>query len=114
MIEIHIIQPVEVEVEFEVEMFQSMMQFGFLSRAIEKQDWILGNSTGVQFHDEKWTAVKSIELQAEKLVLTYLRIRMSTDSILRYETFGIASGAYSSMKNIILIARLKVRRGSHC
>ena len=39
---------------------------------------------------------------------------MSMDSILRYEAFGIASGAYLSMKNIVLIARLKVRRGSHC
>ena len=36
------------------------------------------------------------------------------DSILRYGAFGIASGAYSSTKNIVLAARLKVRRGSHC
>ena len=65
---------------------------------IEKQNWILGNSTGVQFHDEKWTAVNSVKVQAEKLVLTYPRIGTGMDSILRYETFGIASGVYSSMK----------------
>ena len=58
--------------------------------------------------------VNSVEVRAEKLVLTYLRIGMSTDSILGYKAFGIASGVYSSMKNIILTARLKVRRGSHC
>ena len=81
---------------------------------IGKQDWIFGNSTGVQFCDEKWTVAKSVKVQAEKLVLTYLRIRMSMDSILRCEAFGIASGTYSSMKNIVLIARLKVRRGSSC
>ena len=56
----------------------------------------------------------SVEVQAEKLVLMYLRIGMSIDSILGYEAFGITSGAYSSMKNIILIARLKARRGSCC
>ena len=50
----------------------------------------------------------------ENLILTYLRIGTSTDFILRYEAYGIASGTYSSMKNIVLIARLKVRRGSHC
>ena len=81
---------------------------------IRKQNWILGNSTGVQFCDEKWAAVNSVEVQAGKLVLTYLRIGMSTDSILRYEAFGIASGAYSSMNNNVLAARLKVRRGSRC
>ena len=58
--------------------------------------------------------VNSVKVQAEKLVLIYPRIGTSTDSILGYEAFGIASGAYSSMKNIVLIARLKVRRGSHC
>ena len=63
---------------------------------------------------KKWTAINSVEVQAEKLVLMYPRIGMSMDSILRYEAFGIASGAYSSMKNIVLVARLKVRRGSRC
>ena len=101
-------------VKFELETFQSMMQFEFLNWAIEKQNWNLGNSTGVQLHDEKWTAFNSVKVQAEKLVLTYQRIGMSMDSILRYETFGIASGVYLSMKNIVLIPRLKVRTGSHC
>ena len=58
--------------------------------------------------------VNSVKVQAEKLVLTYLRIGMSTDSILRYEAFGIASGAYSSTKNIELVARLEARRDSCC
>ena len=34
---------------------------------------------------------------------------MSMNSILRYEAFGIISGVYSSMKNIVLIARLLIR-----
>ena len=101
-------------VKFELEMFQLMMQFEFSNWVIEKQNWILGNSTGVWFCDEKWTAVNSVEVQAEKLVLMYPRIGMSTDSILGYEAFGIASGAYLSTKNIVLVARLKVRRGSCC
>ena len=58
--------------------------------------------------------VNSVEAQAEKLVLTYLRIGMSMEFILGYEAFGIASGMYSSMKNIVLVVRLKVRRGSCC
>ena len=81
---------------------------------IEKQDWILGNSTGVQFHDAQWTVVNSVKVQAEKLVSTYLRRGMSMDSILGYGAFGIATGVYSSMKNIVLIARLGVKRGSCC
>ena len=105
---------IAVEVELEFEMFQLMIQFKLLSWVIRKQNWILGNSTGVQFHDEKWTVVNSDEVQAEKLVLMYLRTGTSMDSILRYEAFGIASGAYSSMKNNVLTARLKVRRGSCC
>ena len=58
--------------------------------------------------------VNSVKVQAEKPVLTYLRIGTSMDSILRYGAFGITSGVYSSMKNIVLIARLKARRGSCC
>ena len=66
VIRIHIVQPVEVEVKFKVEKFQLMMQFRFLSWVIEKQDWILGNSTRVQFCDAQWTVVNSVEVQAEK------------------------------------------------
>ena len=66
---------------------------------IEKQDWILENSTGVQFHDKKRTVVNSVEVEAEELVLTYPRIGTSMDSILRYGAFSITSGAYLSMKN---------------
>ena len=55
-------------------------------------------STEVQPHNEQWTAVISVEVQEEKLVLMYPRIGMTTDSILGYEAFGIASGAYSSTK----------------
>ena len=73
-----------------------------------------GVSMEVHPSDEKWTVVNSVKVQAEKHVLMYPRIEVSMDSIPRYEAFGIASGAYSSMKNIVLIARLEVRRGSHC
>ena len=73
-----------------------------------------GVSTEVQAHDEWWTVVNSVKVQAEKLVLTYPRRGVNMDSILGYEAFGTASGVYSSMKNIVLIARLEVRRGPHC